>query len=158
MTLASWFKSLFGAPRPAGAPRTVRKFRVAEPTLSRDRIRVVQDAWQVDSSGNEVFRFFELADPQVEHCMLAYRAKIKTEGLAGRAFLEMWCRFPGRGEFFSKGINQTVSGTTDWVSCETPFYLKKGERPDLIQLNIAVEGKGKVLAKDLELIATPLEA
>jgi len=157
MSFSGWLKSLFGgAPKPAGPPRTVRKFGVGDSSLSRDRVRVVQDGWLIDSSGNEVIRFFEIADPQVEQCLLTYRAKIKTDALSGRAYLEMWCRFPGRGEFFSKGVNQTVSGTTDWMSNETPFYLKKGERPDLIKLNVAVEGKGKVLVKDLELLATPL--
>jgi len=68
----------------------------------------------------------------------------------------MWCRLPGRGEFFSKGVDQAVEGTTDWVSCEIPFYLKKGQRPDLIKLNLAIEGSGKVWIRDVELLKTPL--
>ncbi len=66
----------------------------------------------------------------------------------------MWCRLPGRGEFFSRGLNQTLKGTTDWASYEIPFRLKKGERPDLIKLNLAVEGRGKVWIKDVELLKT----
>ena len=69
----------------------------------------------------------------------------------------MWCRLPGHGEFFSKGLHQAISGTTDWGSYEIPFYLKKGQQPDLIKLNLAIEGKGKVWIKDLELLATPLQ-
>ena len=83
---------------------------------------------------------------------------MKTEGLAGRAFLEMWCRLPGGGEFFSKGLNQAITGTTDWASYEIPFYLKKGQRPDLIKLNLVIEGRGKVSMKDVELLKTPLES
>ncbi len=83
---------------------------------------------------------------------------MKTDGLAGRAFLEMWCRLPGRGEFFSKGLNQSVQGTTEWASYEIPFYLKKGQRPDLIKLNLIVEGRGRVWMKDLELLRTRLSA
>jgi hypothetical protein len=30
--------------------------------------------------------------------------------------------------------------------------LKKGERPDLIKLNLAVEGRGKVWIKEVELL------
>ena len=152
----AWLKSLFGSPQPAGPPQTIRKFRIGDPTLTTGRISIAQDAWLIDSSGNETIRLFEVKDPQVEQSLLTFRAKIKADGLSGRAYLEMWCRFPGRGEFFSKGVNQTVSGTTEWTSNEIPFYLKKGERPDLIKLNVAVEGKGKVLVKDLELLATPL--
>jgi hypothetical protein len=104
------------------------------------------------------FRLFELEDPEAQQCLITYRARIKSDGLAGRAFLEMWCRFPGRGEFFSKGFHQSVSGTTEWASYEIPFYLKKGQRPDLIKLNLVVEGIGKVWIKDVELLRTPLSS
>ena len=83
---------------------------------------------------------------------------MKTDGLVGRAFLEMWCRLPGLGEFFSKGLEQAVKGTTDWCSQEVPFYLKKGQRPDLIKLNVVIEGRGKVWIKDIQLLKTPLRS
>ena len=83
---------------------------------------------------------------------------MKTEGLTGRAFLEMWCRLPGRGEFFSKGLKQAITGTTDWASYEIPFYLERGQRPDLIKLGLVIEGRGKVSIKDVELLKAPLES
>ena len=89
--------------------------------------------------------------------MLTYRAKLKTQNFSGRAYLEMWCRLPGRGEFFSKGLQHPVTGTNDWASYETPFYLKKGQKPDLIKLNIVVEGKGELWMKEVELLQTPLK-
>jgi hypothetical protein len=95
-------------------------------------------------------------NPAVEQCLLTYRAEIKAEGLQGRAFLEMWCRLPGRGEFFSKGYKQAVSGTVDWVRYEIPFYLKRGQKPDLIKLNVVVEGPGTVWLRNVELLKTPL--
>ena len=76
--------------------------------------------------------------------------------LKGKAYLEMLCRFPGQGEFFSKGLDNPVEGTTDWASCETPFFLKKGERPDLIKLNVVIEGKGTVWIKDVTVLKGPL--
>jgi hypothetical protein len=69
----------------------------------------------------------------------------------------MWCRLPGRGEFFSKGLQQGVKGTTDWSSYETPFILKAGQRPDLIKLNLVGEGAGTVWIKEVELLRTPLK-
>jgi hypothetical protein len=81
---------------------------------------------------------------------------MKAADLQGRAYLEMWCRLPGRGEFFSKGLHDGVSGTTDWGSYEVPFRLLQGQRPDLIKLNVAVEGAGTVWIKDVELLQTPL--
>ena len=55
-----------------------------------------------------------------------------------------WCRLPGRGEFFSKGVQQAVSGTTDWAWHEVPFRLTEGQAPDSIRLNLMVEGQGRV--------------
>jgi len=82
--------------------------------------------------------------------------KPTAEGLKGRAFLEMWCRLPGRGEFFSKGLQQVLSGTASWARYEISFYLKEGQKPDLIKPNLAVEGTGTVWLKNVELLETPL--
>jgi hypothetical protein len=56
------------------------------------------------------------------------------------------------------GARPTVSGTTDWARYEITFYLKRGQRPDLIKLNLAVEGVGKVWLRNIELLQTPLSA
>ena len=142
----------------AGPPETIRMFQTDDATITQDSVTIVGDAWLIDVPKAQTIRLFEVLDPGVEQCVVTYRAKIKTEGLAGRAYLEMWCRLPDRGEFFSKGLNQPVTGTTDWASYEIPFFLKKGEKPDLIKLNLVVEGKGKVWLKDIELLKTPLSA
>jgi hypothetical protein len=92
----------------------------------------------------------------VEHCLLTYRAELKAEDLQGRGFLEMWCRLPGRGEFFSKGYKQAVSGTVDSARYEIPFFLERDHRPDLIKLNVVVEGPGTVWLRNVELLKTPL--
>jgi len=153
-----WLKSIFSRERPSGPPETLRLFRTTDRTLSQDAVSIVQDSWLVDSNDTQTIRLFEIQEPQVEQCLITYRAKLKTEGLTGRAFLEMWCRLPGRGEFFSKGLHQLAQGTTDWASYEIPFYLKKGQRPDLIKLNLVIEGKGKVWLRDIELLKTPMHS
>ena len=156
--MLNWLKSIFNAPKPSGPPEMMRQFQTTDPTVSRDGITLAQDGWVVDSKEAQTVRLFEVQDPQVEQCLIAYKAMLKTEGLAGRAFLEMWCRLSGRGEFFSKGLNQAITGPTDWASYEIPFYLKKGQRPDLIKLNLVIEGRGKVLMKEVQLLKTPLGA
>jgi hypothetical protein len=133
------------------APVALAHFGVADPTLSGDVV-VDGDAWLVDSSEPQVVRLFEVPDPEISQGLLFYRASLKSEQLSGRAYLEMWCRLPGRGEFFSRGLNQTLSGTTAWSSFEVPFRLKKGQRPDLVKLNLVVEGRGKVWIRDVELL------
>lgn len=152
-----WLKSLFSLPEPAGPPQTLRAFSENESTIARDGVRPDKGGWCIDVSAERTVRLFEVTNPEIEQCLLTYRAEMKTEDLEGRAFLEMWCRLPGRGEFFSKGLRQTVSGTTDWARYEIPFYLKKNQRPDLIKLNLAVEGAGKIWLRNIELTQTPLK-
>jgi hypothetical protein len=136
------------------APVALAHFGVTDPTLSGDLV-VDGDAWLVDSNEPQVVRLFEVPDPEISQGLLIYRTSLKSQQLSGRAYLEMWCRLPGRGEFFSRGLNQTLSGTTAWSSFEVPFRLKKGQRPDLVKLNLVVEGRGKVWIRDVELLRMP---
>jgi hypothetical protein len=89
--------------------------------------------------------------------MLTYRAKMRTANVQTGVYLEMCCRLPGRGEFFSKGLQQKAKGTVEWASYEVPFYLKKGQSPDLIKLNLVFEGAGTVWIKEVELLRIPLK-
>ena len=151
-----WLKSLFSGPTPAGPPQVLRAFAANKATITQGGIWAEQGGWRIDASGEQSIRLFEVEDPGVEQCLLTYRAELRVEGLKGRAYLEMWCRLPGRGEFFSKGYQQAVSGTVDWARYEIPFYLKRGQRPDLLKLNLAVEGPGTVWLRNIELLQTPL--
>ena len=135
---------------------TLKTFTSADHTISKEVVVTDEKAWLADCKKEQVIRLFEVPEPGVEQCMVTYRAKLKTEGLAGPAYLEMWCRFPGRGEFFSRGLDNVVTGSNGWASYETPFFLKKGEKPDLIKLNLVVKGAGKVWVKNVELLKGPL--
>ena len=53
-------------------------------------------------------------------------------------------------------LQNPVTGSNNWASYETPFFLKKGEKPDLIKLNLVVKGPGKIWIKDVELLRAPL--
>jgi len=122
---------------------------------------------QISSDGNgslkitapesTVVRLFEIGDVDIENGRLTYQAKLKTEDVEGKVYLEMWCRFPGKGEYFSRGLQSPLTGTTDWSSEEIPFFLKKGENPDNIKLNLIITGKGTVWLDDIRLIKGPLK-
>ncbi|HEY7309418.1 MAG TPA: serine/threonine-protein kinase [Gemmataceae bacterium] len=125
--------------------------------LTRDGITADQGGWRIEANGARSVALFEVIVPDgVENCQVIYRAKLKAENVQGRAYLEMLCRFPDQGEYFSKGLKDPIEGTTDWVSRETPFYLKKGEKPDLIKLNVVIEGTGTIWIKDISLRQTSL--
>jgi hypothetical protein len=102
-------------------------------------------------------RLFEVSGLDVEEARLIYRAKVRTEGVEGQVYLEMWCRFPGKGEYFSRGLNTSLNGTRNWTVQETPFFLKKGERPDRVKLNLVVNGKGTAWIDEIRLLKAPLQ-
>ena len=62
----------------------------------------------------------------------------------------------GKGEFFSRGLQSPLTGTTNWTTEETPFLLKKGEKPDLVKLNLVINGKGTAWIDDVLLLKGPL--
>jgi hypothetical protein len=146
----------FTSPTPSGPPQVLRRFAPPEPLLTQGGVTTEDAAWRIAVGQPQTVRLFEVADPGIEECLLTYRARLKTDDLQGRAYLELWCRLPGHGEFFSKGIQQAVSGTVDWATYEVPFWLKRGQRPDLLKLNLAVEGTGTLWVADVEVLSTPL--
>ena len=100
---------------------------------------------------------FDVSLDSIDQCMISYRFHIKTENLNSAVYPEMWCRIPEKGQFFSRGLNQKLRGTHDWKQVEIPFYLQSGQKADLVHLNLAFEGPGQVMLKDIEVLATPLK-
>jgi len=152
-----WFRSLFRVTQPTGPQQVLRSFTTSDPTLTRESIAPEDGAWCVNAAEQQTIRLFEIADPGVEGCMLTYRAQLKTRDVQEKAYLEMWCRLPGRGEFFSKGLHNAVKGTNEWASYEISFHLKRGQKPDLIKLNLVVAGSGTIWLKDVQLLQTPMK-
>jgi hypothetical protein len=112
---------------------------------------------RIIATGPTVVRLFELGDIDIENSRLIYLAKVRTEGVEGQVYLEMWCQFPGKGEFFSRGLQTPLTGTTNWTREETPFFLKKGENPDNVRLNLVINGKGTAWIDDIRVLKGPLK-
>ncbi len=98
----------------------------------------------------------EVAELNVDNAQIIYRAKVKSEKLEGTAFLEMWCHVGG-GQYFSRGMNSFVTGTMDWKTLQTPFYLQPGQSAKKATLNIVINGKGTVWVDDIYLLKEPLK-
>jgi len=107
---------------------------------------------RIDAAAPVHIRLLELNNVDIEQAVLIYRAKLRAENLNGRAYLEMWCRFPGMGEYFSRDLETPLTGSVNWTSEETPFFIKEGQNPDLIKLNLVVEGTGTVWIDDIHLV------
>ena len=139
--------------RASPQPVVLKSFSASDRTISQAVTNASDGSWLIDSQQTQVVRLFEVPVSEIDDCVVFYRAKLKSENLQGRAFLEMWCLMAGGGEFFSRGLDNVVTGTNNWASFATPFFLKKGERPEMFRLNISIEGKGKLWIKDVELTA-----
>ena len=100
---------------------------------------------------------FETGDIDIENARLIYQAKVRTEDVEGQVYIEMWCHFPGKGEFFSRALQSRLLGTNEWTSQETPFFLKKGENPDNVKIALVINGKGTAWIDDIHLLKAPLK-
>jgi hypothetical protein len=131
--------------------------------ITRSGVRIDKDissdgngSLRVTSTRPTVIRLFETGDIDVENARLTYQARLRTAHVEGQVYLEMWCRFPGKGEYFSRGLKSPLTGTTEWTTEETPFFLKKGENPDNVKLNLVINGKGTAWIDDIRLLRAPL--
>lgn len=120
--------------------------------------RVTQDGKGVVRIDTQTATTINLASADVsaqhlEDTTLMFRASMKAKGLTGMAFLEMWVHFPGEkgGIYFSRGLDHPLTKEEDWKEFETPFFLKKGQMPDMVILNLAIHGRGTVWIRDVRL-------
>lgn len=134
----------------------IRAFSSTDQPLTQDGVAAEDGGWKITTADTRSVRLFEVPNPQLAPGQFLYRAKLKTENVKGKAYLEMWCRFPGQGEFFSKGLANPATGTVDWFEAEIPFVLSPGQQPDLVKLNLTIEDGGTVWIKDIELFGRTL--
>jgi len=146
-----------GLPLPAGPAASVRKLGPSDKPIAASahwdgsELVVKSDEWATKA-------LFDVPLDDVEQCLLTYRFRIQTNNLARSVYPELWCRIPERGQFFSRGLDRKVRGTNDWKEVEIPFYLQRGQRADLLHLNLVCEGPVEVRLKDIEVLSAPLKS
>lgn len=113
----------------------------------------------IDAGERGVIRLFEIEAPEVAQSRLTLHAQLKCIGVAGRAYLEIWCRIPGEGDFFSRGLSSAIGHVTDWRPSRISYDLRSATPPDRIRINLVMEKSGgHVWIDDVKLIAEPLPA
>src|SRR5688572_30591911 len=116
--MLQWIKSLLGGfvlPKPAGPPRLVQSVAPGTSPIA-EAARWDGAELVVKTPVAETVRLFEVPIKGHDQCMLTYRFRIATDALKDSVYPEMWCRIPGVGECFSKGLHQKVRGTNDWLT------------------------------------------
>lgn len=148
-------KSVFRRPRPSGPPKPIKRFSQGDPTIAGPPLERQDDGWHARLEEARTLTLFAFEPPPLESGMVTYRAELKSENLEGLAYLQMLVRFPGLGEFFSKGLTDTAFGTNDWSSFQVSFHLKEGQIPELLKLNIVAEGRGEIWVRSVKVEFTP---
>jgi len=148
-----WLVACAGSVR-SGPSETIRVFGSADTPITATGVTADEGGWRIERASAGPVPLFEVPLPGLENATLTYRARMEASDVTGKAYLEMWVRVPGRGEFFSRGLAQPLQGTSGWASYEIPFLLKeKGVKADLVKLSVAFEGGGgTVWVKDVELL------
>ena len=106
---------------------------------------------KIEAAGPVAVPLFIIDDVRIDDTQLIYEAKVKSESLNGQTYLEMWCVSKDEGEYYSRGFDSAIAGTTDWQTIKTVFLLRKNEMPDQIKLNVVVNGVGTVWIDDIHL-------
>lgn len=114
-----------------------------------------QAALKVTTPGPASVCLAEVQGPDIDNAQLVYRAKVKSQGLVGSAFLEMWVYLPDAGPYFGRGLHKVITGDGDWQELEAIFQFRQGQRPSRITLNIHISGAGTVWVDDIRLIKQP---
>ncbi len=112
-----------------------------DPDISADG----RGSFRIEASGERTV--VQIADVPLDAPKLprfSYRAKLRGEGIAGRAYLEMWVTVKDEGEFFSRALHSPLSGTSEWSTHEASFFLKEDQVPTRAKLNVVIEGSGTV--------------
>jgi len=124
--------------------------------LDRDHSFDGNGSLKISVAEPTTLRLYELSGLDIEEARLVYQARVRTADVEGRAYLEMWCVFEGKGEFFARDLSTPLSGTNEWSGEEIFFMLRKGERPDAVRLNFVIEGSGTAWIDDIQLKKAPL--
>lgn len=103
-------------------------------------------------AGPKSVSLFRVPLEGVEDTVLWYKAAVRAQGATGKAYLELWCEFPGGNRYFSRALDQSLTGTTGWRHSQTPFFLKEGHQPRAVLLGVRFEGPGAVWIDDVRLV------
>jgi hypothetical protein len=84
---------------------------------------------RIVTDGATTVRLYEVGDIDVEDARLVYRAQLRTDSMEGQVYLEMWCRFPGMGEYFSRALDTPLpAGDTVLLGSRTESRSRCAQR------------------------------
>jgi hypothetical protein len=102
-------------------------------------------------------RLYELRDPHgLEGRLIVLTARLKSVGMRGGAFPELWIHAEGRNEVQVRNPVAAVGKTRDWTPVRLEYRCERGERPDLLRVNLVLDGIGRAWIDDIRIASEPL--
>jgi hypothetical protein len=157
---------------PLAAARVRRFAPPKDVPLTQDGVTATTDGWKIENTDfpKRTVRLFEVRDLDIKDCRLVFRVQMKTETKEKlenrRIFTRLETAFRPKVTIKKAPTGDTVtekswsalarSGNTGWAQEEAATNCRS--QPDVIALNLLVEGIGVMWIKDVELVATPLAA
>jgi hypothetical protein len=149
------FSRTSSLPRPAGPFESVHRFSSAD-IIPSSICSLEGDVLRASALGRTAIPIFQLKNVGFRNCALLLRARVRSEKLTAKAYLEMDCVIAGKGTFFSKALQDAVIGTQDWRWHQTPFFLRGNEECQELYVKMVFEGGGQILMKEIELFRAPI--
>lgn len=137
----SWLRSAF-FPEAIGVPRLHTAFRPSDRPLPRDCARSPKAGWELRTRGRESIQLYSVARPEIEDCLVTFRAEVRTAHLAGTACLELAGRFAVGRSFARRGYQAPRDG--DWHLCEVSHRLGPRQPLEALELSLFTTGPGTV--------------
>jgi len=151
-------------PEPGEPFTLIRKFAIAEPTVTKGGIAVVGENLQIEAYDDNNQRFlstteplrnvilFEIPEPNVQECVLACRFYAKA--LNSEKSINVRLGLKGQ---WTKSWAKGVSQTDDFWLYETRAHFKKETEPLLVQISVEFESAGILLIRDIELLQASIK-
>jgi hypothetical protein len=112
---------------------------------------------RVDAGEPVTVTLLEVSDLDVQNNTLTIEARLRSQDLEGSAHIEMEIYLPGQEEpVRTPGLGRIVTGTTEWGVANTSFYFQPAQQPELVRLNLVVDGAGSVWVDEVRLLRTRL--
>lgn len=89
--------------------------------------------------------------PKTRGGRLIYRADVRSSDLDGTAYLELWVHLPKGGMYFSRSLNDTITGSVDWKEIRAEFRLESDTIVKRVTLNLVINGRGTVWIDNVRL-------
>jgi hypothetical protein len=112
----------------------------------------IDGGWRFESRARRVFTLFRFDARDLPRGLLIYRAETRSRDAGTSAYLELWCRAPGRGQYFAKGTHDIVRGYRRWRGTEIPFFLPSDGYVANVTLNLTFAEPGAVEMRNVELV------